>query len=86
MFDQTALPRRRIVTLAASGFGIATLRSRSARAQQKVAKLDARYQEHPNGTQHCALCQYYVTPVACKLVRGEVSPNGWCSFFHAATT
>ena len=31
------------------------------------------------------LCEYYITPVGCKLVRGEVSPNGWCSFFHAGT-
>lgn len=86
MFGHIVLPRRRIVTLASSGIGIATLQSRSARAQQKVAKLDARYQEHPNGAQHCALCQYYIAPVACKLVRGEISPNGWCSFFHAAAT
>ena len=83
MSDQSALPRRRIVMIAASGIGIVTLQSRSARAQQKVAKLDARYQENPNGTQHCALCQYYVAPVACKRVRGEVSPNGWCTFFQA---
>lgn len=86
MFDNIALPRRRIVMLTASGIGTATLQSRRARAEVKVAKLDARYQEHPNGTQHCALCQYYIAPVGCKRVRGEVSPNGWCSFFHAAAS
>jgi hypothetical protein len=86
MFCHIALPRRRIIKAAASGIGLATIESRPAGAQQKVAKLDARYQEHPHGTQHCALCQYYIAPVACKLVRGEVSPNGWCSFFHLAAT
>jgi len=86
MFGPITLPRRRIIKLAASGIGLATVQPRDAGAQQKVAKLDARYREHPNGTQHCALCQYYIAPVACKLVRGEVSPNGWCSFFHATAT
>jgi hypothetical protein len=86
MFDHIALPRRQVIKAAASGIGLAALQSQRAGAQQKVAKLDARYQDHPNGTQHCALCEFYVSPVSCKLVRGEVSPNGWCSFFHAATT
>jgi hypothetical protein len=44
-----------------------------------------RAKDHPNGGQLCELCEYYITPVGCKLVRGEVSPNGWCSFFHAGT-
>jgi hypothetical protein len=86
MSGHIASPRRRIIKLAAFGIGLVTVQSQPAGAREKVAKLDARYQEHPNGTQHCALCQYYIAPVACKLVRGEVSPNGWCSFFHAAET
>jgi len=85
MFGDIALPRRRAIKVAASGIGLAALPLQRASAAQKVAKLDARYQDHPNSTQHCALCEYYVAPVACKLVRGEVSPNGWCSFFHTAT-
>jgi len=86
MFCHIVLPRRRIITAAAWGIGLATIQSRRAGAQQKVAKLDARYQEQPHGAQHCALCQYYIEPVACKLVRGEVSPNGWCGLFHLAAT
>ena len=86
MFAHIALPRRRLIKVAALGIGLATPQLQRAAAQQKVAKLDARYQDHPNGAQHCALCAYYVAPVACKLVRGEVSPNGWCNFFHAAAS
>ncbi|HUN38786.1 MAG TPA: hypothetical protein VMU81_00705 [Acetobacteraceae bacterium] len=86
MFRHIALPRRRAIKVVASGVGLAALQPQRAGALQKVAKLDARYQEHPNGAQHCALCDYYIAPVACKLVRGEVSPNGWCSFFHPATS
>ena len=58
---------------------------RPASAQQKTAKADARYQEHPNGPQHCDACAFYLPPVACRLVRGEVSPNGWCSYFAPKT-
>lgn len=86
MFGHIALPRRQAIKAAASGIGLAALQSKRATAQQKIAKLDARYQDRPNGTQHCALCEYYISPVACKLVRGEVSPNGWCSFFHTAAS
>jgi hypothetical protein len=85
MFGHIALPRRLAIKVVASGIGLATLQSRRATAQQKVAKLDAHYRDHPNGTKHCTLCEYYIAPVACKLVRGEVSPNGWCTFFRTAT-
>ena len=56
---------------------VAALQSQQAGAEQKVAKLDARYQDHPNGTQHCTQCEYRVTRVFSKLVRGQASPNGW---------
>jgi NADH:ubiquinone oxidoreductase subunit E len=84
MSRHLTLARRQAIKVVASGLGLAALQPHLAAAQQKVAKLDARYQEHPNGTQHCALCMYYIAPVECKLVRGEVSPNGWCNFFHSA--
>jgi hypothetical protein len=51
-------------------------------AAAKAPKVNAHYQDQPNGPQHCEVCAYYVAPVGCKLVVGEVSPNGWCSFFH----
>ncbi len=60
---------------------ITALQIGAARAG-KIAKTDVRYQDHPNGSQHCALCAFYVAPVACRLVRGEVSPNGWCDQFQ----
>jgi len=68
---------------AAAGCACAVLRSAPAAAQQKTAKVDAGYQDHPNGSAHCELCTYYVAPVGCRVVRGEVSPNGWCGLFQA---
>jgi hypothetical protein len=76
MFDHITMSRRRVIKVAVTGFGLAGVQAERAWAQQKMAKLEARYQDHPNGRQHCELCEYYITPVGCKLVRGEVSPKG----------
>lgn len=54
-----------------------------AKAQQKVAKVDAKYQTHPNGQQRCEICLYFEPPHSCKLVQGEISSQGWCQFFAA---
>ena len=52
-----------------------------AEAQEKATKTAAKYQDHPNGGNHCAICRYFRPPHACQLVSGNISPNGWCSFF-----
>ena len=56
-----------------------------AQVRSKLAKAEAHYQDQPNGQQHCAACAYYIAPVACQVVRGEVSPNGWCERFQPRT-
>ena len=79
------IPRRRMLRETAKVVGagclLATLESKHGHAQ-KLAKAEARYQDHPNGPQHCAVCAFYLPPVACQVVRGEVSPNGWCDRFQ----
>lgn len=89
MTDLPSAHRRRVLATAvlgaAAGCVPAIVRSTPARAQQKTAKAAARYQDHPNGTAHCEACAYFLPPVACRLVRGEVSPNGWCGFFQPRT-
>ncbi|HET7848664.1 MAG TPA: high-potential iron-sulfur protein [Pseudolabrys sp.] len=52
-----------------------------AEAQSKVDKKTAKYQDHPNNGQHCAICRFFRPPKSCQLVEGDISPNGWCSFF-----
>jgi hypothetical protein len=85
--DNSAVLRRRILTTAAiaaaTECACTVLLSIPAVAQQKIAKGDAAYRDHPNGPAHCELCAYYLPPVGCRLVRGEVSPNGWCRLFQA---
>jgi hypothetical protein len=59
--------------------------SETAEAQSKTDKKTAKYQDHPNKGQQCAICKYFQPPKSCQLVEGDISPNGWCSFFAKKT-
>jgi hypothetical protein len=55
--------------------------AREAYAQQKVAKEPVQYQDTPKNNQKCLECLHFVSPNACKLVKGEISPQGWCTIY-----
>lgn len=55
----------------------------SAVADEKLSQKDAEYQATPKNGQSCANCQHFLPPSGCKLVKGKISPNGWCSFWGA---
>jgi High potential iron-sulfur protein len=80
-----ALSRRQLFTTLAGTAAIAALLSCGAadiaRAQSKTDKKTAKYQDHPNKGQQCANCQFFRPPKSCQLVEGDISPNGWCSYF-----
>jgi High potential iron-sulfur protein len=63
----------------AAAFSLA--KSEMARAQSKVKKAVAKYQDTPKNGQKCADCNFFRPPKACQLVEGDISPDGWCSFF-----
>lgn len=54
--------------------------------QQKISKSEAKYQDKPNGSQRCQMCQHFQAPNQCQLVEGGISPNGWCENFKAKNT
>lgn len=60
-------------------------RSQMAEAQPKTSKKVAKYQDHPNKGQQCSVCNFFRPPHACQLVAGNISPNGWCSYFAKKT-
>lgn len=67
-----------------------TLWARSeASAAGTASKADFHYQDHPNGSDHCANCVAFIPPPSgqaygnCSIVAGPVSPNGWCMAFSA---
>jgi hypothetical protein len=68
-----------------AGAGLWLGASRGVLAQPKTPQKVAKYQDHPNKDQHCALCRYFQPPHSCQLVAGTISPNGWCSFFAKKT-
>jgi hypothetical protein len=57
-------------------------RPRTGRAQQKMSKQAARYQDSPKGDQKCADCRFFMEGGSCQLVEGEIRPNGWCTLFQ----
>jgi High potential iron-sulfur protein len=74
------ISRRVMLAELALGAAAATAATR-ALAQQKVSQADAKYQGEPKGQQHCDNCINFQPPAACKLVQGDVSPNGWCQLY-----
>ena len=78
---------RRDVLVAGAG-GVAAAGSLLFPAQgqaqgAKVSQVIAKYQDHPHGQQHCAICLQFRPPDSCEIVSGKISQNGWCQFFAA---
>ena len=54
------------------------------RAREKTLKKEAEYQDSPKDVRMCATCTLFDPPKSCKVVEGEISPNGWCKAFALA--
>jgi hypothetical protein len=51
----------------------------AAPAPAKVSQASVQYQTQPKGDQKCADCLHFIAESnTCKLVEGNISPNGWC--------
>jgi hypothetical protein len=83
--DDGGVPRRRFLEGAALVLGTAAAGAvaPAARAQEKITKEEAKYQDQPKGQQRCAICLQFSPPSSCKLVNGQIKPTGWCQFFAA---
>lgn len=52
---------------------------------RKSSQAQAQYQGHPKGDQKCGKCLNFVAGSnTCKVVEGQVSPDGWCMFWVKA--
>ena len=78
--------KRNFVRLAFAGLAGAVLRPRCSLAQgpAKMTKAQAEYQDAPKGIQMCSTCSLFEEPRACKVVDGDISPNGWCKSYAMA--
>jgi hypothetical protein len=65
---------------AASGVTI-SIALNTAIAAPKVSKQAVAYQDHPDGEKRCESCAQFQPPNACKMVDGQISPQGSCRIF-----
>ncbi|MEM8812191.1 MAG: peptidoglycan-binding domain-containing protein [Pseudomonadota bacterium] len=52
-------------------------------AGDTMPKSDAAYRPSPKGGQYCARCLFFVAGGTCKLVAGDIRPDGHCVLFAA---
>jgi hypothetical protein len=79
------LSRRKVLKIVALLGGAAAMPGFAcdARAQGKATKTAMKYQDQPKGDQRCSGCVQFVAPNQCKVVEGDISPNGWCVAYSA---
>jgi hypothetical protein len=77
--------RRRLIKGAVAGAaGLAAAAISPARAAEKMTQREAEYQDTPRDIRMCATCSLFEAPRSCKIVEGDISPNGWCKAFAIA--
>ena len=67
-----------VALLAGAALASAVMPAREARAQQKASKQAMKYQDKPSGEMKCSNCLQFEPPKGCKVVEGDVSPEGYC--------
>jgi len=51
-------------------------------ATAKASQASVQYQSQPKGDQKCDGCLHFIAESnSCKLVEGQISPDGWCSLW-----
>jgi hypothetical protein len=77
--------RRKLMGVAVKAISAGLLlRTAPTQASEKMTRQQAEYQDKPNGIYSCALCTLFEKPNTCKVVAGEISPDGWCKAFAMA--
>lgn len=83
MSDDARNPSSRRALLQAGAAILAAGIATSAHAQdaEKIAQDVVQYQKTPKDGNKCSMCVNFVAPNACKIVAGQISPEGWCVAF-----
>lgn len=90
--DETTISRSGMIqklAVAPLAIGAFAALQAEARAAGTTDPKAAAYQDHPKGNQQCSGCALYIpaksnpmkTNGACKIVKGSISPKGWCKFY-----
>ena len=81
MSNHFSASRRRVLGIGLTTLAGGILASAAARAQDADSKVEqsvVQYQNAPKDGQKCSGCANFVAPNACKVVSGNISPEGWC--------
>jgi hypothetical protein len=85
MVERLDRSRRKVVRAAVAAVSAGLLlRIARTQASEKMTRQQAEYQDTPNGIYSCGVCTLFEQPKSCKVVEGEVSPDGWCKAFALA--
>lgn len=77
--------RRKLMLTALSGAAALALGTRRTRAQPKMTRQQAEYQDEPKGgIMMCGTCTLFIPPAECKVLEGFVAITGWCNAFDLA--
>jgi len=76
---EKGLSRRTVLLAAAAAAPVLALMTIGAEA--KMAQAAAKYQAEPKDGKQCDGCNFFVAPNSCKMVDGEIAPNGWCALW-----
>ncbi len=76
--------RQALAWLAAIPAGVAAASLVATKAEAKAPQKAVSYQDEPKDGKRCDGCRHWQPPNACKLVRGEISPSGWCQIWAKA--
>jgi High potential iron-sulfur protein len=72
---------RTVTFAAATGALVAAAATAPAIAGAKFSQATAKYQSTPKGADRCANCSQYESAGTCRVVEGQVAPNGWCNLY-----
>lgn len=60
----------------------ASANSAAPTATRKMPQASVQYQAQPKGEQKCGSCMQFIAESnTCKLVDGQISPEGWCTLW-----
>jgi len=76
----TGLDRRTLLLAAAGAAPLLILSSTDSKAAS-MAQSAVGYQDSPKDGRQCDGCNLFITPNACKTVKGDISPKGWCKIW-----
>lgn len=89
-YCQNKLSRRKMIKYMVLGATIPIINTLINQAHAaKTSKESVQYRDKPNGKDQCSNCMQFIPGKTldangeCRVVEGNISPNGWCNAYAA---